>query len=89
MANWCRNYIYLIPQLERLAADYYPRLALSPFLLTNQMAKSLLKLCLFLMNFRLQFYCINVNMVPHKLVVRAGLAVSSFQSLQIIVIFFG
>lgn len=26
MANWCRNYIYLKPQLERLAADYYPRL---------------------------------------------------------------
>ncbi|KAL0538590.1 hypothetical protein IC582_022738 [Cucumis melo] len=48
MANWCRNYIYLKPQLERLAADYYPRL---------------------------QFYCIDVNMVPHKLVVRAGLAV--------------
>ncbi|XP_022967023.1 thioredoxin-like 3-2, chloroplastic isoform X1 [Cucurbita maxima] len=47
MANWCRNYIYLKPQLERLAADYYPRL---------------------------QFYCIDVNMVPHKLVVRAGLA---------------
>ncbi|XP_022957113.1 thioredoxin-like 3-2, chloroplastic isoform X2 [Cucurbita moschata] len=47
MANWCRNYIYLIPQLERLAADYYPRL---------------------------QFYCIDVNMVPHKLVVRVGLA---------------
>ncbi|XP_022138917.1 thioredoxin-like 3-2, chloroplastic [Momordica charantia] len=47
MADWCRNYIYLKPQLERLAADYYPRL---------------------------QFYCIDVNTVPHKLVVRAGLA---------------
>ena len=33
MANWCRNYIYLKPQLERLAADYYPRLALSSFLI--------------------------------------------------------
>lgn len=39
MANWCRNYIYLKPQLERLAADYYPRLAPNPFLLINQMAK--------------------------------------------------
>ncbi|KAA0034706.1 thioredoxin-like 3-2 [Cucumis melo var. makuwa] len=61
MANWCRNYIYLKPQLERLAADYYPSMCL--------------------MNCRLQFYCIDVNMVPHKLVVRAGLAVSSFRSL--------
>ncbi|XP_038891539.1 thioredoxin-like 3-2, chloroplastic isoform X2 [Benincasa hispida] len=52
MANWCRNYIYLKPQLERLAADYYPRL---------------------------QFYCIDVNMVPHKLVVRAGLAMPAIQ----------
>ena len=42
MANWCRNYIYLKPQLERLAADYYPRLAPNPFLLINQMAKIVL-----------------------------------------------
>ncbi|XP_008446850.1 thioredoxin-like 3-2, chloroplastic isoform X4 [Cucumis melo] len=59
MANWCRNYIYLKPQLERLAADYYPSMCL--------------------MNCRLQFYCIDVNMVPHKLVVRAGLAMPAIQ----------
>ncbi|KAK7344789.1 hypothetical protein VNO77_14871 [Canavalia gladiata] len=26
MANWCRKCIYLKPKLEKLAADYYPRL---------------------------------------------------------------
>ncbi|KAF2318487.1 hypothetical protein GH714_008302 [Hevea brasiliensis] len=26
MASWCRKCIYLKPQLEKLAADYYPRL---------------------------------------------------------------
>ncbi|GFP91846.1 thioredoxin-like 3-2 chloroplastic [Phtheirospermum japonicum] len=45
MANWCRKCIYLKPKLEKLAADYYPRV---------------------------RFYSIDVNNVPHKLVVRAG-----------------
>ncbi|XP_024031712.1 thioredoxin-like 3-2, chloroplastic isoform X1 [Morus notabilis] len=45
MASWCRKCIYLKPKLEKLAADYYPRL---------------------------RFYCVDVNMVPHKLVARAG-----------------
>lgn len=45
MAGWCRKCIYLKPKLEKLAADYYPRL---------------------------QFYSVDVNMVPHKLVARAG-----------------
>ncbi|XP_038709967.1 thioredoxin-like 3-2, chloroplastic isoform X2 [Tripterygium wilfordii] len=26
MANWCRKCIYLKPKLEKLAADYHPRL---------------------------------------------------------------
>lgn len=26
MANWCRKCIYLKPKLEKLAADYYPRI---------------------------------------------------------------
>lgn len=26
MANWCRKCIYLKPKLEKLAAEYYPRL---------------------------------------------------------------
>ncbi|XVE99276.1 hypothetical protein REPUB_Repub03eG0184500 [Reevesia pubescens] len=26
MASWCRKCIYLKPKLEKLAADYYPRL---------------------------------------------------------------
>ncbi|XP_059628335.1 thioredoxin-like 3-2, chloroplastic [Cornus florida] len=46
MASWCRKCIYLKPKLEKLAADYYPRI---------------------------RFYCIDVNAVPHKLVVRAGI----------------
>ncbi|OVA06983.1 Thioredoxin [Macleaya cordata] len=45
MASWCRKCIYLKPKLEKLAADYYPRVG---------------------------FYCIDVNMVPYKLVTRAG-----------------
>ncbi|KAL7148254.1 hypothetical protein ABFS83_06G165800 [Erythranthe nasuta] len=45
MASWCRKCIYLKPKLEKLAADYYPRI---------------------------RFYAIDVNNVPHKLVVRAG-----------------
>ncbi|KAK9153947.1 hypothetical protein Sjap_001427 [Stephania japonica] len=45
MASWCRKCIYLKPKLEKLAADYHPRI---------------------------QFYCIDVNRVPHKLVARAG-----------------
>ncbi|KAK9127477.1 hypothetical protein Syun_016274 [Stephania yunnanensis] len=45
MASWCRKCIYLKPKLEKLAADYHPRI---------------------------QFYCIDVNMVPHRLVARAG-----------------
>ncbi|KAK4480342.1 hypothetical protein RD792_013413 [Penstemon davidsonii] len=45
MASWCRKCIYLKPKLEKLAADYYPRV---------------------------RFYSIDVNNVPHKLVVRAG-----------------
>ncbi|CAA0806384.1 Thioredoxin-like 3-2- chloroplastic [Striga hermonthica] len=45
MANWCRKCIYLKPKLEKLAADYNPRL---------------------------RFYSVDVNNVPHKLVVRAG-----------------
>jgi thiol-disulfide isomerase/thioredoxin len=45
MATWCRKCIYLKPKLEKLAADYFPRV---------------------------RFYCIDVNNVPHKLVVRAG-----------------
>ncbi|KAL4334849.1 hypothetical protein GQ457_07G018600 [Hibiscus cannabinus] len=45
MASWCRKCIYLKPKLEKLAADYYPRL---------------------------RFYCVDVNTVPHNLVVRAG-----------------
>ncbi|KAL8051728.1 hypothetical protein ABFX02_06G166900 [Erythranthe guttata] len=45
MASWCRKCIYLKPKLEKLAADYYPRI---------------------------KFYAIDVNNVPHKLVVRAG-----------------
>ncbi|PWA72929.1 Thioredoxin [Artemisia annua] len=49
MATWCRKCIYLKPKLEKLAADYHPRV---------------------------RFYCIDVNNVPHKLVVRAGVTVS-------------
>ncbi|KAI3751512.1 hypothetical protein L2E82_22600 [Cichorium intybus] len=45
MAKWCRKCIYLKPKLEKLAADYHPRV---------------------------RFYCIDVNNVPYKLVVRAG-----------------
>ncbi|KAJ3689091.1 hypothetical protein LUZ61_018255 [Rhynchospora tenuis] len=45
MANWCRKCIYLKPKLEKLAAEYYPRV---------------------------QFYCIDVNLVPQSLVNRAG-----------------
>ncbi|CAK9159658.1 unnamed protein product [Ilex paraguariensis] len=45
MASWCRKCIYLKPKLEKLAADYHPRI---------------------------QFFCVDVNNVPHKLVVRAG-----------------
>ncbi|KAI7746717.1 hypothetical protein M8C21_001508, partial [Ambrosia artemisiifolia] len=45
MAKWCRKCIYLKPKLEKLAADYHPRV---------------------------KFYCIDVNNVPHQLVVRAG-----------------
>ncbi|KAK4403899.1 Pumilio4 [Sesamum angolense] len=45
MASWCRKCIYLKPKLEKLAADYYPRI---------------------------RFYSVDVNNVPHKLVVRAG-----------------
>lgn len=45
MASWCRKCIYLKPKLEKLAADYFPRV---------------------------RFYCIDVNNVPHKLVVHAG-----------------
>ncbi|KAI8029060.1 hypothetical protein LOK49_LG01G00490 [Camellia lanceoleosa] len=45
MASWCRKCVYLKPKLEKLAADYYPRI---------------------------RFYCLDVNNVPHKLVVRAG-----------------
>ncbi|CAH1443784.1 unnamed protein product [Lactuca virosa] len=45
MAKWCRKCIYLKPKLEKLAADYHPRV---------------------------KFYCIDVNNVPYKLVVRAG-----------------
>ncbi|KAG8390607.1 hypothetical protein BUALT_Bualt01G0101100 [Buddleja alternifolia] len=45
MASWCRKCIYLKPKLEKLAADYYPRV---------------------------RFYSVDVNSVPHKLVVRAG-----------------
>ncbi|KAK4793686.1 hypothetical protein SAY86_024121 [Trapa natans] len=45
MASWCRKCIVLKPKLEKLAADYYPRL---------------------------QFYCVDVNKVSHKLVTRAG-----------------
>ncbi|KAH6804912.1 WCRKC thioredoxin 2 [Perilla frutescens var. frutescens] len=44
MASWCRKCIYLKPKLEKLAADYYPRV---------------------------RFYSVDVNNVPHKLVVRA------------------
>ncbi|XP_057788793.1 thioredoxin-like 3-2, chloroplastic [Salvia miltiorrhiza] len=44
MASWCRKCIYLKPKLEKLAADYYPRI---------------------------RFYSVDVNSVPHKLVVRA------------------
>ncbi|XP_052199770.1 pumilio homolog 4-like isoform X10 [Diospyros lotus] len=45
MASWCRKCIYLKPKLEKLAADYHPRIL---------------------------FYCVDVNNVPHKLVVHAG-----------------
>ncbi|XP_047342578.1 thioredoxin-like 3-2, chloroplastic [Impatiens glandulifera] len=45
MASWCRKCIYLKPKLEKLAADYYPRI---------------------------RFYSLDVNKIPHKLVVRAG-----------------
>lgn len=45
MASWCRKCVYLKPKLEKLAADYYPRI---------------------------RFYSVDVNNVPHKLVVRAG-----------------
>ncbi|XP_044508552.1 thioredoxin-like 3-2, chloroplastic isoform X2 [Mangifera indica] len=45
MATWCRKWMYLKPKLEKLAADYYPRL---------------------------QFYYVDINTVPHKLVARAG-----------------
>ncbi|CAI9759758.1 unnamed protein product [Fraxinus pennsylvanica] len=45
MATWCRKCIYLKPKLEKLAADYYPRM---------------------------RFCCVDVNNVPHKLVVHAG-----------------
>ncbi|CAI9264639.1 unnamed protein product [Lactuca saligna] len=45
MAKWCRKCIYLKPKLEKLAADYHPRV---------------------------KFYCIDVNNVPYKLVVHAG-----------------
>ncbi|KAL1817423.1 hypothetical protein DCAR_0521852 [Daucus carota subsp. sativus] len=45
MASWCRKCIYLKPKLEKLAAEYFPRV---------------------------RFYCVDVNNVPHKLVVRAG-----------------
>ncbi|PIN00577.1 Thioredoxin [Handroanthus impetiginosus] len=45
MASWCRKCIYLKPKLEKLAADYYPRI---------------------------RFYSVDVNNVPHKLIVRAG-----------------
>ncbi|KAE9445744.1 hypothetical protein RHGRI_007725 [Rhododendron griersonianum] len=45
MAKWCRKCVYLKPKLEKLAADYYPRI---------------------------RFYSVDVNNVPHKLVVRAG-----------------
>ncbi|KAL2548874.1 Transmembrane amino acid transporter family protein [Forsythia ovata] len=45
MATWCRKCIYLKPKLEKLAADYYPRM---------------------------RFFCVDVNIVPHKLVVHAG-----------------
>ncbi|KAA8539278.1 hypothetical protein F0562_025970 [Nyssa sinensis] len=46
MASWCRKFIYLKPKLEKLAADYYPRI---------------------------RFHCVDVNTVPHKLLVRAGI----------------
>ncbi|KAL3650000.1 Thioredoxin-like 3-2, chloroplastic [Castilleja foliolosa] len=52
MANWCRKCIYLKPKLEKLAADYYPRV---------------------------RFYSIDVNNVPHKLVVRAGVTMPTIQ----------
>ncbi|XP_057475763.1 thioredoxin-like 3-2, chloroplastic isoform X1 [Actinidia eriantha] len=45
IASWCRKCVYLKPKLEKLAADYYPRI---------------------------RFYSVDVNNVPHKLVVRAG-----------------
>ncbi|KAL3520750.1 hypothetical protein ACH5RR_018899 [Cinchona calisaya] len=45
MASWCRKCIYLKPKLEKLAAEYYPRI---------------------------HFFCVDVNNVSHKLVVRAG-----------------
>ncbi|KAG6404617.1 hypothetical protein SASPL_136868 [Salvia splendens] len=44
MASWCRKCIFLKPKLEKLAADYHPRV---------------------------RFYSVDVNSVPHKLVVRA------------------
>ncbi|KAJ3672168.1 hypothetical protein LUZ60_006889 [Juncus effusus] len=46
MANWCRKCIYLKPKLEKLAAEFYPRV---------------------------RFYCIDVNLVPQRLVNRAGI----------------
>ncbi|KAI3853142.1 hypothetical protein MKX03_004387 [Papaver bracteatum] len=45
MATWCRKCIYLKPKIEKMAADYYPRV---------------------------EFFCIDVNTVPYKLVNRAG-----------------
>ncbi|KAL2249270.1 UNVERIFIED_CONTAM: Thioredoxin-like 3-2, chloroplastic [Sesamum indicum] len=56
MASWCRKCIYLKPKLEKLAADYYPRI---------------------------RFYSVDVNNVPHKLVVRAGVTTYVFSCLCI------
>ncbi|XP_074354436.1 thioredoxin-like 3-2, chloroplastic isoform X1 [Apium graveolens] len=57
MASWCRKCIYLKPKLEKLAADYFPRLIYYlSYMYWN----------------RVRFYCVDVNNVPHRLVVRAG-----------------
>ncbi|KAH7537454.1 hypothetical protein FEM48_Zijuj03G0094400 [Ziziphus jujuba var. spinosa] len=64
MAGWCRKCIYLKPKLEKLAADYYPstvaiRGGTAPIAQLDTV-------------WRLRFYCVDVNAVPHKLVARAG-----------------
>ncbi|CAI9091144.1 OLC1v1026088C1 [Oldenlandia corymbosa var. corymbosa] len=57
MASWCRKCIYLKPKLEKLAAEYFPRI---------------------------RFFHIDVNNVSHKLVVRAGVTVSSSLTVEVL-----